>query len=146
MISFLEEQFQSSVYIRPLPQENRQVFRSSSSMPETVSNITTDHPHWDDPLPDVDKTAIPSQRPELKRRSTLIAPRANVLRPATDTRPELQRTQLRDYCTFETVSTMRLNVTRDSPIGSLVMGSSMHVMRDGERIGLEIEHSARRSD
>ena len=50
-----------------------------------------------------------------------------------------------NYCSFQTVSSGRLNVTRDLPIGSLVIGSSTYVMRDGEPIGLEIVHSARDS-
>ena len=49
------------------------------------------------------------------------------------------------YCSFQTVSSGRLNVTRDLIIGSLVIGSSTYVMRDGEPIGLEIVHSARDS-
>ena len=52
----------------------------------------------------------------------------------------------RTYCSFQTVSSGRLNVTRDLPIGSLVIGSSTYVMRDGEPIGWAIMFESRRRE
>ena len=45
-----------------------------------------------------------------------------------------------EYCTFQTVSSGRLIVTRDLPIGSPVIGSPTYVMRDSEPIGPAIVH------
>ena len=44
------------------------------------------------------------------------------------------------YCTFQTVSSGRLIVTRDLPIGSPVIGSPTYVMRDSEPVGPAIVH------
>ena len=45
-----------------------------------------------------------------------------------------------EHCTFQTVSSGRLIVTRDLPIGSPVIGSPTYVMRDSEPIGPAIAH------
>ena len=50
------------------------------------------------------------------------------------------------YCTFQTVSSGRLIVTRDVPLGSPVIGSQGCVMRDGEPIGWAIMFESRRRE
>ena len=50
------------------------------------------------------------------------------------------------YCTFQTVSSGRLIVTRDVPLGSPVIGSRGCVMRDGEPIGWAIMFELRRRE
>ena len=51
-----------------------------------------------------------------------------------------------EYCTFQTVSSGRLIVTRDVPLGSPVIGSRGCVMRDGEPIGWAIMFESRRRE